>query len=68
MEDSKNITQSKVFWLNILGPLFLWLNHKYGVVIDSDTELDIAILVMGAANAILRRFTSTPVTILPTEK
>lgn len=65
-DTAKNILQSKTFWLNILGPLFLFLNHRYGVKLDGETELEIALVVMGVANAILRKYTSSPVTILPT--
>lgn len=64
IEDPKNILFSKTLWLNILGPVFLFLASKYGINLDPDTQLQIALVVMGLANAILRKFTSQPVTIL----
>jgi hypothetical protein len=63
----KSIFSSKTFWLNILGPVFAYLATKYGLNLDQDTQAEIVLIVMSIANIILRRFTSTPVTILPTK-
>jgi hypothetical protein len=61
----KSIFTSKTFWLNILGPVFAFLATKYGLQVDADTQAQILLIVMAIANIVMRRFTSSPVTILP---
>ncbi len=63
--DVKNILQSRTFWINLTGPIFLWLGTKYGVNLDADTQTVIIFGIMSIVNIVLRRFTSQPVTILP---
>ncbi len=63
--ETKNILQTKTFWVNALGPVFLWLGTKYGITLDADTQTIVIFLVMSGVNIILRRFTTQPVTILP---
>lgn len=67
MDEIRSIFQTKTFWLNLLGPIFLMLNNKYGIQLDADQQLAICVILMGIANIIMRRFTSTPVKILPAE-
>lgn len=65
IDTAKNILQTKTFWANLLGPLFLWLGAHYGLNLDADAQFVIIVILMSLANIILRRLTSTPVTILP---
>lgn len=61
----KNLFQTKTFWANLLGPLFLYVSTKYGIEIDEGTQTLVIMGVMAIVNIVIRRFTKVPVTILP---
>ena len=67
MDDAKNILLSKTLWLNILGPVFAYLAAR-GINVSPDAQVQIVLGLMSIANIIMRRFTSTPVVILPAKK
>lgn len=62
--DSKSIFQSKTLWLNILGPIFLWLGAKYGLQLDADTQGAIVTVLMLIANVGMRLVTTGPVHVV----
>ena len=58
--NSKSILQSKTFWANLLGPIFLWLATK-GINLDTDTQAIVIFVVMSLCNIGLRAITDRPV-------
>lgn len=67
MDIVKNILQSKTFWLNILGPVFVWMG-AHGAALDPDTQAAVILVIMGVLNIIMRRFTTGAVTVLSVKK
>jgi uncharacterized membrane protein len=61
--DLKHIFQSRTFWTNLLGPIFLWLGTKYGIKLDEQTQGIVILIIMSLANIGLRYFTKQPVTL-----
>lgn len=64
----KNILQSRTFWANLLGPVFLFLAAHYGLNLDADTQATIIVLVMSMVNIVLRKLTTQPITVLPAKQ
>lgn len=61
---AKWIVNSKAVWLNILGPVFVYLGTKYGITVDADTQAQIVLGIMAVANILVRwLWTSQPVTM-----
>lgn len=58
---AKGWLQSKTFWANLLGPVFLWLATKYGVKLDPDTQAAVILVIMALSNLVLRKLTTQPV-------
>ena len=62
--DSKSIFLSKTVWLNILGPVFVWLGAKYGLQVDTETQMEIVGGALGIANILMRLVTTQPIHII----
>jgi hypothetical protein len=61
--DAKSILLSKVFWANLLAPVFLFITTKWGIVLDPNTQTIVIFIIMGLVNIILRYFTTQPVSL-----
>lgn len=59
----KSFLQSKVFWSNLLLPVFLFLGAHYGLNLDADTQSTIITLIMAVINIGLRFITTQPVSV-----
>lgn len=64
-DSSKNIVKSKTFWVNVAVMLFDYLTKHTDALKDFGIDPETLLAILGFANIILRRFTSTPVTIMP---
>lgn len=62
-QDPKHILLSKTFWMNLLGPVFLWLASKYGINLDPETQAVTIFIIMSLVNIGLRYVTNQPVTL-----
>jgi hypothetical protein len=62
MEEPKSILESRTFWFNLLGPVFVWLSTRYGLELDPSTQTVVILGVMTVTNIGLRRLTNEPVT------
>jgi uncharacterized membrane protein len=61
MQEPKHILQSKVFWTNLLAPIFLWLAARYGIQLDAETQAEVVVAIMSLVNIGLRAVTHRPV-------
>lgn len=65
MTRTKPLYQSRTFWANLLGPLFLFAGTRYGVHLDDGTQAAVIVGVMSIANIALRGLTHRAVSIVP---
>lgn len=62
MNEPKSIFESRTFWFNLLGPVFVWVSTRYGLELNPEAQTIVILFIMTVVNIGLRRITNEPVT------